>query len=58
MLGSDEKIEWAETKEGLSVSFPAQKPCNDAYVFKISFDKLPGENLKSEAVNTILKHGA
>lgn len=58
MLGSNEKIEWTETKEGLSVSFPAQKPCNDAYVFKISFDKLPGENLKSEATNTILKHGA
>ncbi|MEO4797366.1 alpha-L-fucosidase [Bacteroides uniformis] len=50
MLGTDEKIEWTQTDEGLNLSFPVQKPCEYAYTFKISFDKLPGESLESEAV--------
>ena len=57
MLGSDEKINWELTDEGLRVSFPKEKPCNYAYTFKISFDKQVGEQLKSEAVNVIMKHG-
>ncbi|MDD4010084.1 MAG: alpha-L-fucosidase C-terminal domain-containing protein, partial [Fermentimonas sp.] len=57
MLGSDEKINWELTDQGLRLSFPKEKPCNYAYTFKISFDKQVGEQLKSEAVNVIMKHG-
>lgn len=57
MLGSDEKINWEKTKDGLKLSFPAEKPCDFAYSFKISFDKPVGENLKSEASNETMKHG-
>lgn len=58
LLGSDEKINWEQTKEGLKLSFPKNKPCEHAYSFKISFDKKVGEHLESEAVNEVMKHGA
>ena len=57
MLGSKETIKWKKTPQGLRVSFPSQKPCDHAYVFKISFDKPVGENLESEASNEVMKHG-
>lgn len=57
LLGSDEKINWEQTKEGLKLSFPINKPCEHAYSFKISFDKKVGEHLESEAVNEVMKHG-
>ncbi len=57
LLGSDEKINWKQTKEGLTLSFPKQKPCEYAYSFKITFDKKVGEHLESEAVNEVMKHG-
>jgi alpha-L-fucosidase len=49
LLGSDEKIEWQQTGEGLKLTFPQIKPCDYAYVFKITFDKKVGEHLESEA---------
>jgi len=58
LLGSDEKIDWKQTKEGLKINFPSQKPCDYAYAFKISFDKKVGEHLPSEAVNEVMKHGS
>ncbi|MDR2026270.1 MAG: alpha-L-fucosidase [Prevotellaceae bacterium] len=57
MSGSDEKIEWTQTDEGLKLSFPKSKPCDFAYSFKITFDKKVGEHLESEASDRILKHG-
>jgi alpha-L-fucosidase len=57
MLGSDEKIVWTQTDEGLKISFPKSKPCGFAYSFKITFDKKMGEHLKSEASDEVLKHG-
>lgn len=57
LLGSDEKINWEQTADGLKISFPAKRPCEYAYVFKISFDKEVGEHLESEATNEIMKHG-
>ncbi len=57
LLGSNEKINWEQTEEGLKLSFPKQKPCEYAYSFKISFDKKVGEHLPSEAVNEVMKHG-
>ena len=57
LLGSDEKIEWKQTNEGLKLSFPQNKPCDYAYAFKISFDKQVGEHLESEAVDEVMKHG-
>ncbi|MDR2087099.1 MAG: alpha-L-fucosidase [Dysgonamonadaceae bacterium] len=56
MLGSDEKIVWTQTGEGLKLSFPKSKPCNFAYSFKITFDKKVGEHLESEASDEVLKH--
>jgi alpha-L-fucosidase len=58
MLGSDEKIDWMQTDEGLKLSFPAKKPCGFAYSFKITFDKKVGEHLESEAVDEVMKHGS
>lgn len=58
LLGSDAKITWEQTKDGLKISFPENKPCEYAYSFKISFDKKVGEHLESEAVNEVMQHGA
>jgi len=57
LLGSNEKIDWQQTDEGLKLSFPKTKPCEYAYAFKITFDKKVGEHLESEAVNEVMKHG-
>lgn len=35
MLGSNEKIKWKRTGEGLFVTFPKEKPCEWAYSLKI-----------------------
>ena len=35
MLGSDEKLSWKQTKDGLQVSFPEKKPTEFAHVLKI-----------------------
>jgi len=35
MLGSNEKITWTLTDQGLEIQFPQTKPCKYAYVFKI-----------------------
>lgn len=58
MLGSAEEIRWEKTPEGLKLSAPSTKPCDFAYTYKISFSKMAGESLESEASNVTLKHGA
>jgi alpha-L-fucosidase len=35
MLGSNEKIAWNMTEQGLEIQFPQVKPCKYAYIFKI-----------------------
>ena len=57
LLGSNEKINFQQTDEGLKLTFPKNKPCDYAYSFKISFDKKVGEHLESEAVDEVMKHG-
>ena len=57
MLGSDEKISWEQTEDGLKLSFPENRPCEYAYAFRITFDKPVGEALESEAVNEVMRHG-
>ena len=57
MLGSDEAVEWEQQEDGLVLKFPESRPCKFAYTFKISFDKMAGENLESEASNQVMKHG-
>ncbi|MDR1886287.1 MAG: alpha-L-fucosidase, partial [Prevotellaceae bacterium] len=57
MLGSDEKIVWTQTDEGLRLSFPKTKPCDFAYSFKITFDGKVGEHLESEASDEVMRHG-
>ncbi|MDD4570801.1 MAG: alpha-L-fucosidase [Tepidanaerobacteraceae bacterium] len=42
LLGSEDKIDWKLTDEGLELSFPLEKQCNHAYSFKRSFDKEVG----------------
>ena len=39
MLGSDEPIKWEFTKEALVLTTPKVKPCNDAFVFRITLRK-------------------
>lgn len=58
LLGSEEKITWEQTKDGLKIAFPKNKPCEYAYSFKITFDKKVGEHMESEAVDEVMKHGA
>jgi len=36
LLGIDQQLEWSLTKEGLTINTPAGKPCEHAYVFKIT----------------------
>jgi alpha-L-fucosidase len=35
LLGNPGSLEWARNEEGLTVKFPAQKPCESAYVLRI-----------------------
>ena len=35
MLGIDKELEWSVTKNGLEIDVPDEKPCEDAFVFKI-----------------------
>lgn len=35
LLGCDEKVAWQRTAEGMTVTFPKDKPCDFAYVLKI-----------------------
>jgi len=58
LLGSNEKIEWQQTNEGLKLSFPKTKPCDFAYSFRITFNKKVGEHLVSEAEDDVMKHGS
>jgi len=57
LIGSNEKISWQQTSEGLKLSFPQTKPCDFAYSFKITFDKKVGGHLDSEAVDEVMRHG-
>ena len=57
LLGSDQKIVWEQTPEGVLLTFPSVKPCEIAYSFKISFDKPVGEGLPSEMVDIPFTHG-
>jgi hypothetical protein len=36
MLGSDEPLKWEFTKSALVVTTPRVKPCDHAFVFKIT----------------------
>ncbi len=38
MLGSEESLQWEQTKEGLRVKFPSQKPTKYAHVLKIALE--------------------
>jgi len=38
MLGSEEKLTWIQTSEGLKVTFPNEKPSDFAHALKITFD--------------------
>jgi alpha-L-fucosidase len=36
VLGTDEKIQWKQTDEGLIIEMPSEKPCDFAFVLKFS----------------------
>jgi len=36
MLGVDKELEWTLTETGLKIKAPQEKPCDHAYVFKIT----------------------
>jgi alpha-L-fucosidase len=58
LLGSNEKIDWQQTGEGLKLMSPKTKPCDYAYSFKITFNKKVGEHLESEAKDEMMRHGS
>ena len=39
MLGSDEPIKWEFTKKALVLTTPKTKPCQDAFVYRITLKK-------------------
>lgn len=39
MLGSDEPIKWEFTREALVLSAPKEKPCSEAFVYRIQLNK-------------------
>ncbi len=50
LLGSDAKIDWKQTSEGLTIAFPEEMPCSVAYGFAITtnsgkVDDAPREQL-------------
>ncbi len=48
MLGSEAKIKWDQTPEGLTLNFPKKLPCEVAYGFKIEVNgKLDGSPLQT-----------
>ena len=36
MLGADKQLKWAQTEQGLEIVFPQDKPCDYAYILKIT----------------------
>ena len=36
MLGIDKELNWSMTRKGLEIDVPNEKPCDNAYVFKIT----------------------
>jgi alpha-L-fucosidase len=38
LLGSDAKLTYARDASGLTITLPAQKPCDHAYAFKIQLE--------------------
>ena len=36
MLGIDRELDWSMTRKGLEIDVPNEKPCDNAYVFKIT----------------------
>ena len=49
LLGATGKVQWKQSADHLSVSFPKNKPCEFAYVFKIE-----GEGLFPKRTNEYL----
>ena len=39
LIGSNEKLKWSHGEDGLTINPPARKPCEHAFVFKITFAK-------------------
>jgi hypothetical protein len=39
MLGSDEPIKWEFTEKALVLTTPKAKPCQDAFVYRITLKK-------------------
>ena len=39
MLGSDEPVKWDFSKDALAVTTPKTKPCDYAFVFRITLKK-------------------
>ena len=38
LLGIDKELEWSLAKEGLTIKIPDEKPCENAYTFKITLE--------------------
>ena len=47
MLGVDKELEWSLTEVGLKIKTPNEKPCEHAYVFKISRTWTPVQVIKN-----------
>jgi len=38
LLGIDKELEWSLAKEGLTIKTPDEKPCENAYAFRITLE--------------------
>ena len=45
MLGSEEEIMWTQTRRGLKISVPGEKPCKYAYAYKIQTENQTTQHL-------------
>ncbi|MFI3322178.1 MAG: alpha-L-fucosidase [Rikenellaceae bacterium] len=50
MLGSDEKIDWNQQSDGLSITFPKLQPTEYAHVFKIGYSGVVYGDIQGDVV--------
>ncbi|MFI3277400.1 MAG: alpha-L-fucosidase [Rikenellaceae bacterium] len=51
LLGSDEKITWAQTKTGLEITFPKNKPSEYAHAFKIAYTGVAYGDIQADVID-------
>ncbi|MFR9568414.1 MAG: alpha-L-fucosidase [Rikenellaceae bacterium] len=51
MLGTNEKIKWSQTAEGLKITFPSSKPSDYAHAFRIAYTGVVYGDIQGDLLN-------